>query len=377
MHKRLLQKRTFKNLIHVGLITCSLFSAGVMRAQSDLDIIQAIATKDPNKVAIYLKRGIDPNALYGPTKKTALMMAVEQCDEIIKNNEKHKNYSLATNMSQFAAGTGVFVAGAYTAAISASMLAGLYNDPSDKKQAAKQTTNPLELPEAEAPQPTYGWYNPLRWYYGSSTQEAATPAANPEVNADQQKDSSAPMAGSGLGGKEAAEAQTDPVAQATPSQSGQAGFVDSMQTARELRKTLSNINKGTLPDIQRTLQDLNTTLKETRAVFKIIGTAVLVAGCTVGGFFAYRGGSKGVDGIIKVAKTPIQNMYYNYELGTLKRIIYLLLHQEHINLSVKNGNGETVLDMVHGLMLSYKTSKKDYCYLAEIEQLIKTRQMAS
>jgi hypothetical protein len=97
------------SFVHLGIII-SLLQAPTLRAQSDLDLIQAIASKDIPKVSMCMERQIDPNRLYGG--KTSLMIAVELFGESLKTNAKQQDEAtLLKNAWQFISGAGLFTAG--------------------------------------------------------------------------------------------------------------------------------------------------------------------------------------------------------------------------------------------------------------------------
>jgi|GEM_PF-7061822 hypothetical protein len=333
MNYRKLTFFSFTRLVSL-LLAFSLVTTN-LRAQSDLDIVQAIAAKDINKVNTYLKRQTDLNKLYGG--KTALMIAIETFEESLKSNVKHKKEaSVAKNAWEFISGTGLFAAGLGTTGLMGLFIWGL-NAEIGARNSGRMTSSSSSSSSSSLPSGAQSILNPPPGW--------------------------GPWALMKLGFSQATD-----------------DMVEDPPNLASLNKKGKAPNPPTLAGMAippATLKEAHGTIKDVRFTVKIINHVLLIGAGLAGVAAMAYGAPKALDGLFKTIAHPIQRIFYNYELIVLKNIISTLLRQEQVDLTVKNSRGETALEVVQRLMLEHVNVKSEYRQLAEIEQLIKVRQTVS
>lgn len=359
---------TATRLIMSALIA-SLATTGALRAQSDLDVVQAIAQKDLSKVTICLGRGTDPNITYGEDKKTALMLAIEEFEETLQAKEELEKTSVAKNIGQFFWGTGLFAGSLGVSGASGILIWGL-NTPEirDSRQEPSPSNGQvptISISTAETAPSTGLFGGKVRAAFGTFTslfRPPPTPAAQHSTNpVPPSPRSSSPSM---------------PQAAPTPKAQINGNFVIPDSIAQKTNEALGTV-QDTLGHYKDLADDGRGAVNNINSLVRIITMMVLAAAGCVGLVGAYRGAPQAINGLSKATSNPIKTFHNAYELRALKNIIYQLVRQEHVNLTTKNKNDETALDMVQDFMLKHIRNKYNYRYLAEIEQLIKIRQLAS
>lgn len=345
MYQHPFKRVYFRRLISLGLVV-ALLHGSALRAQSDYDIIQAITLKDFDKFSICLARNMDLNKQYGPEKKTALMMAIEKFEETLKGAEEQKQESTVDHLLEFGSGAALFTGGLGVAAIAGFLLFDL-----KKKTKAHELKGDDKKIKEEKPLPEE---TPAS---GVDPEQPTPVAPVPESVPVERTSSSRPL----LSGMASSFVNVDS---------------DTVMSALDDSKTLQGV-RDTLKKGDGTLKKVELTFAELNNVLKIIAMTVLAAGVAVGVVGVYKGAIKAVKGLSKAVRKPVRDMYRVRELEILKKMIFILLRQEHTNLTLKNNKGETALDMTYRYMLGHINSKSDYRCLAEIEQLIVIRQLAS
>ena len=337
-------KLSLFSFIHLGIII-SLLQAPTLRAQSDLDLIQAIASKDIPQVSMCMDRQIDPNRLYGG--ETSLMIAVKLFGETLKTNAKQQDEAtLLKNAWQFVSGAGLFTAGLGVTGVSGLSFWELKNEReqvalSDQDQTVEEPATYSSSGDEPVEQ---GFFGQLK----SSVVGFVTGLSAPADDLLDGSDTEFPGNGGLAGG---ASSSNTPLT-----------FLVPPRTIREVHNAIVDIRKGT---------------QDTRLIIKIITIAVLTGSTVAGVIVMTRGVPRAINGLFNTVAKPFQTFSHIQEVKALKKIIYLILQQEQINLDVQSDTGETALDIVERLMLEHIGDKALYQELSEIEQLIKVRHIVS